>query len=291
MMMTNNIGWKRLRILVTNKCNYRCPFCHNEGQSKEERFYKLSFDDFKYFIDSIADQPLEELHFSGGEPFMNERIVDMINYVCRNTNWDIGCASNLSLISDEHIEQLSGCRVKFNIQYPYADSVKFRESTGNGIMQIINSNIEKLRKASIKVGLNTVVQNHNMDYIEELVQYAINNELPLKLLPQLGGDGVDRYKGEVFSVLSKYSVEKRDKGTGAVRLVVTDGLKRTTVLYIDSPCFYNDFDCCKRFGELRILPDFTLQPCISKSSDVRLNLKEGNVVVQLNELWKNFKSC
>lgn len=29
-----NIGWNKFRILVTNRCNYHCPFCHNEGQDK-----------------------------------------------------------------------------------------------------------------------------------------------------------------------------------------------------------------------------------------------------------------
>ena len=29
-----SIKWDKLRVLVTNRCNYCCPFCHNEGQEK-----------------------------------------------------------------------------------------------------------------------------------------------------------------------------------------------------------------------------------------------------------------
>ena len=37
----------------------------------------MSFDDFKTFIDIIKDQPLSELNFSGGEPFLNKDICEM----------------------------------------------------------------------------------------------------------------------------------------------------------------------------------------------------------------------
>ena len=32
-----NTKWTKYRVLVTNKCNYRCPFCHNEGQEKQQK--------------------------------------------------------------------------------------------------------------------------------------------------------------------------------------------------------------------------------------------------------------
>ena len=101
----NNIGWKRLRILVTNKCNYRCSFCHNEGQSKTQSSDMMSYEDFKKLIDCLKDQDIEELHFSGGEPFLNHDLTKMILYACKETTWDIGCASNLSLINDEQINE------------------------------------------------------------------------------------------------------------------------------------------------------------------------------------------
>ena len=77
--------WDKLRILVTNKCNYECPFCHNEGQLKAEALNMMSFDDFKTLIDILNGQIISELHFSGGEPFLNKDIVKMIEYVDKNT--------------------------------------------------------------------------------------------------------------------------------------------------------------------------------------------------------------
>ena len=79
-MMKEHDFWNKLRILVTNKCNYRCPFCHNEGQDKDNSADVMKLTDFISFVDFMKDQPISELHFSGGEPFLNHEIVDMIEY-------------------------------------------------------------------------------------------------------------------------------------------------------------------------------------------------------------------
>ena len=60
-----HISWDKIRILVTNKCNYKCSFCHNEGQKKDRVSDDMSFDDLKTFIDTIKAQRLSALSLSG----------------------------------------------------------------------------------------------------------------------------------------------------------------------------------------------------------------------------------
>ena len=76
------LGWDKLRVLVTNRCNYKCPFCHNEGQEKECNHETMSLREFKSFVDMLSGQQISELNFSGGEPFINKEIVEMIEYAC-----------------------------------------------------------------------------------------------------------------------------------------------------------------------------------------------------------------
>lgn len=114
--MTKSIKWKRIRILVTGKCNYRCPFCHNEGQEKSSPLGNMNYEDFKKVIDFLKNQHIIELAISGGEPFVNPKAVEMIEYACMHLDCDVSCATNLSLITNSDIERLSKTRVKFNIQ-------------------------------------------------------------------------------------------------------------------------------------------------------------------------------
>lgn len=153
------LQWDKVRVLVANYCNYKCPFCHNEGQDKTTTKERMSLQSFRRLVDILSNQPISEFNISGGEPFLNEDIVDMILYINDNLDCDISCATNLSLIKPEHISVLSGTRIKFNIQFPFATAEAFKRSTVTGNLDRILTNIDLLCAENIQVGLNTVVQS------------------------------------------------------------------------------------------------------------------------------------
>ena len=79
----------------------------------------------------------------------------------------------------------------------------------------------------------------------------------------------------------------------SVPLSIKNGAKQTTILYIDSPCFYKDIDTCKNFSEIRIHPDLVAQPCIMKDETYPIDIQKDSeqIINQLNDIWKNFTSC
>ena len=289
----SKIYWDKIRILVANGCNYRCRFCHNEGQSKYSPSQYMSFENLKTLIDFIQDQDVAELCFSGGEPFLNRDLVRMIRYADDNTVSDIGCATNLSLITNSQIQELSSTRVKFNIQFPFASDADFRDSTGSGNYMKVVETIKKVQDSGINIGLNSVIQSLDMSKLVQVLEFALENELPLKLLPQIGLAGSDRFKEKIYPLLQEKTVERIDKGTGAIRYTLEKGNHRITVLYIDSPCFTKDIERCRKYGEIRVLPDMTLQSCILKGGTSSLALERGKefVLSQFRALWKDFNHC
>lgn len=292
--MKNTIIWDKLRILVTNGCNYRCPFCHNEGQTSKDRFNVMNLDNFKLLIDYLKDEEISEITFSGGEPFLNPNLIEMIKYVSERTNWEVSCASNLSLVTKERIQQLANIPLKFNIQFPFIDASKFQKSTGSSNLSRVMENIRLVRESGLEVGLNSVIQSDSKEDVKEMVEFALKEELPLKLLPQIGLPGSSDFKQFIFPILREYAVSYSDKGTGAIRWLLEKGNHRTSVLYIDSPCFSHDIKRCRNYSEIRILPDFSLQPCILRESEtVKLDFTKEKECIkqQFRELWKNLKSC
>ena len=289
----SQIYWDKIRILVANGCNYRCRFCHNEGQSKYSPSQYMSFENLKTLIDFIQDQDVAELCFSGGEPFLNRDLVRMIRYADDNTVSDIGCATNLSLITNSQIQELSSTRVKFNIQFPFASDADFRDSTGSGNYMKVVETIKKVQDSGINIGLNSVIQSLDMSKFVQVLEFALENELPLKLLPQIGLAGSDRFKEKIYPLLQAKAVERIDKGTGAIRFTLENGNHRITVLYIDSPCFTKDIERCRKYGEVRVLPEMTLQSCILKGGTSPLALERGKefVLSQFRVLWKDFNQC
>ena len=286
--------WDKARLLVTDACNYRCAFCHNEGQHAKQQHSFMTMEDAALIVDALRDSVTTEIQFSGGEPFLNRDIVEMILYANANTACDIGCASNLSMVTEAQLEALKSTRVKFNVQFPFVEQALFSKSTGGGDFDQIVSTIELARELGIEVGLNSVIQKNGVDKVEDMIVFALERELPLKLLPQVGLDESIRYKEGVFPVIEKYATSVLDKGTGAIRWTI-EGLGHTTsVLYIDSPCFSRDFSRCKKYGEVRIMPNMVASTCLlNPDESISLDTRHGSAHVrkQLEELWKSFNRC
>ena len=63
-------------------CNIECKNCYIESSPTNDRLSYLSFSEVKHFIDEAMDKNFEttEIGFTGGEPFMNKDILEMISY-------------------------------------------------------------------------------------------------------------------------------------------------------------------------------------------------------------------
>lgn len=120
-------------------------------------------------------------------------------------------ATNLSLITDEQLAILRNTRVKFNIQFPFIDANKFKISTGSGDLNTILSNINKVKEAGIAIGLNMVVQSANVNDVEEVIHFALEHEIPLKLLPQIGLAKSFNFKRMIFPILDSIAVDYKNK--------------------------------------------------------------------------------
>lgn len=61
-------------------CNIECAHCYIESSPTNDRLVYLSRDEVARYLDEAArlDAPLEEVGFTGGEPFMNPELVPML---------------------------------------------------------------------------------------------------------------------------------------------------------------------------------------------------------------------
>lgn len=290
-------SWKILRVLTSNVCNFECFFCHNEGQTKGTKPKFLKFDDFRIVLDAIKSTKIKEIHFSGGEPFLNPETIKMIKYVNDNTNFDIGCATNTYFLDNEIISELKNTRIKLNIQFPAVNQDDFLKITNNDYFLQLIEKLDTLKKNQINFGLNHVIQSNNLDSVNEVINYAIQNELSLKLLPQLNTPMEEGRKNQIFSLLDSVSQRKLNKGTGAYKWFINKSSEKIiSVVFVDTPCFYNDFETCKKYGEIRLLPDLYLQHCINNSETISIfdAVKDKNmelINLNFNEIWKSFISC
>lgn len=78
------VALTKLRTLWFNTgslCNITCKNCYMDSSPKNDRLTYITADEVRTYLDEISgsDWPVEEIAFTGGEPFMNPHILEMID--------------------------------------------------------------------------------------------------------------------------------------------------------------------------------------------------------------------
>lgn len=78
-----SVDLHRLRTLWFNTgslCNIACDNCYIESSPRNDRLAYLSADEVRGYLDELERErlPAEEIGFTGGEPFMNRNLPDML---------------------------------------------------------------------------------------------------------------------------------------------------------------------------------------------------------------------
>ncbi|NKB21386.1 MAG: radical SAM protein [Alphaproteobacteria bacterium] len=73
-------GLKTLWINTGTLCNLTCANCYIESSPRNDRLSYITIDEVRSYLDEIRDESLEteEIGFTGGEPFMNLDMIQML---------------------------------------------------------------------------------------------------------------------------------------------------------------------------------------------------------------------
>jgi len=90
---------RELRLVLTNKCNFACYFCFNEGYPKEFRSVDLAVVDYLMIVrQMVSEYGLKKVRISGGEPLVSPILPSLLREL--RTTWpelDVGFTTNASL--------------------------------------------------------------------------------------------------------------------------------------------------------------------------------------------------
>lgn len=152
-----------LRFLITDGCNLRCSFCHNEFQgdvgAREERLWNWRLVT-SLLTDTAARSDLR-VKISGGEPTLRWGILLRLMRLAADAGArDLTLFSNLTTLSDLKIGALRDAglkRVATNL--PSFRTSWFADRTGQSRwpVQMVLNNARLLRESGINVQFNVVV--------------------------------------------------------------------------------------------------------------------------------------
>lgn len=201
-----------LRLILTEKCNYRCTFCHHEGVA-HEIFQTLNNDDYLFLYDVVKQkQKIEWVTLTGGEPLRYAQIESLAKLL--HNKWaKITMVTNGSLL---HKYPEIGKRInRINVSLHTLDQQQYHDITETNIkIEQILKNIALMKKLhpNLIIRLNATVvkwRNDNKQDIAAMIAVADQYGLSIKfveLYPNTDPDFVPLQSIE--SILEELDFEK-----------------------------------------------------------------------------------
>lgn len=194
------IDW---HIDLGNECNLACKMCYPRASSKISSMYqKWNLIDvtanrnwtsneqaWSNFTDSILDtKNLNRLHFMGGEPLLNKRFVELLDFLIANNRTDI----SVSFVSNgtmdystivPKLKKFKSCDVEISIESIRENNHYIRQgSETNKVIKTILWLVSQ-RTDNFHVVLRTVPQLLNINNYNELIHWAYVNRIAIQSIP------------------------------------------------------------------------------------------------------------
>jgi organic radical activating enzyme len=194
----------KLRILVTDGCNYDCKFCLNDFQPKPIIGPKfLSVIDAKMVIDAYAELVRNkypaQVYFSGGEPTIHPELYKMV-----------------------HQAGLRRCRVTVNTNGSFTkDSSMFQlfQQSVNCTHISAYGKDERLAELAVALGIKNVsiqcVYSNRTPYVDaDFLEFYMKYKLPIKIFGDMRENprGYEAFASEVKRNYPEYDLSFRFTG-------------------------------------------------------------------------------
>lgn len=183
---------RKLRISVTDRCNFKCVYCmpeHPEWMKKQDL---LSFEALFVFCQYMVCQGIENIRITGGEPLMRQGVV---HFIAELQALRAEGLKRISITTNAHYltkyaQQLKNAGLDdLNISLDSLDPTQFKSLTKKELAPVL-AGIEAAKQAQLPFKINCVLmKGQNDDQIVPMVKWAKQQDIPLRFIEFMPLDG------------------------------------------------------------------------------------------------------
>jgi cyclic pyranopterin phosphate synthase len=261
-----------VRVSLTDRCNFNCVYCHNEGLGDtrgpmDPAEDEMSTDDVVRFLEVAAEYDVEKVKFTGGEPMLRDDLEEIIRRTPEGMETSLTTNGTFLPGRAEDLNDAGLSRV--NVSQDALDPEEFARITQTGAYERVMEGVEAALSAGLDpVKLNMVVFTHTAGYVEGMVEHVADNSgLQLQLIqymPELTGKpewniDIDRVHDWLSDIADR--VEQREMHDRN-RYWVDGGM-----VEIVDPVENEDF--CANCHRVRVTHEGYLKGCLNRNDDLR----------------------
>ena len=294
---------RKLRVSLTDRCNFRCPYCMPDSPDFLDRAERLSRPELRRLLRLfVGELGVTRLRLTGGEPLLR-RDLEAVIAECGELRplglERISLSTNAALLARRAAGLKAAGLDDLNISLDALTPATFAKLSGNREVQPVLDGITAARDAGLPLKLNAViVRGINEDEILPLTRWAMRQKLPLRFIEFMPLDGRGEWsrqrvvsEAEILQHLrAEFDVAALPRGNDPASYYSLHGADLAGAVAPEIGVIAtvsNPF--CASCDRLRLTSDGKLYPCLfsPKGTSLRDPLRGGASDTELGQLIRN----
>jgi len=275
---------RKLRISVTDRCNFRCQFCMPKTPMWLPRSEVLTFEEIHRVVSLFAKIGVKKIRLSGGEPLMRREVEKLVSMLAGIPGIEsIGMTTNGFLLAEKAAALKQSGLQSMTVSLHSLKPERFSQITGGGVFSKVVAGIKAAKEIgfeSLKINA-VIIRGCNDDEITELASLARAGDVTIRFIEYMPFDGqrlwgMDKVvsgKEIVDTIRENYELTPipRENGSTAKVYGFADGVGRIGVMTSITEPFCSDCD------RIRLSADGKIVPCLFDKTgfDLKHLLRNG----------------
>jgi len=183
---------RKLRISVTDRCNFRCQFCMPVHPVWLPRSEILTYEEIYHVSSLFAKMGIENIRLSGGEPLMRQDPEKLVELLARIPGIrQLSMTTNGFLLAEKAAALKRAGLKGVTVSLHSLKSDRFSEITGGGALEKVIAGIRAAKQAGFKpLKINAVIiRDCNDDEIADLASLAVAGDVTVRFIEYMPFDG------------------------------------------------------------------------------------------------------
>lgn len=257
-----------LRISITQRCNFDCFFCHQEGESNPDG--EVTPEEIEAIVKIAADLGMTKVKLTGGEPLLRDDVIEIVRRISPHVE-EVSMTTNGYGLAERASELMDAGLKRVNVSLHSTRPDIFCKITGREALPEVRKGIEAALACGLRpVKLNMVVMRGvNDSEIPDMIEFSNEVGATLQLIEyqplERGAKDWEQFHYDLKPL-------EQELETRAERIVEREMHRRRQyhlegggVVEVVRPMHNSKF--CQFCTRLRMTSDGHLKPCLMRDDN------------------------